>query len=339
MTVKELFQSLYFKDIIEPLKKKYPDALLPLSEYKENYDIICNTEFSGEGGTITFRPDGDSDAYMIEGDRYFNIVGMEVVLPGNGAVTKAEAAAEILWCSAPFGRFDTVDWGDLFEEHEADKYSLQAKRLDIKIALPYCRDKNIRNELKQQMKSTSEDLCLSFEANDWYVFGKGKLWGKRHNRIKHKRMYRMEKRCAEFHRLSELYKELDLLEAQIGPVTEQLRQMVMSSSTIEKVYYESQTNGKSDRIGYIADLLLNPLYNSQRFLNHNKTQECICVLLTTPECPCTTAEQNQIIDFLTKYFGNTLWQLFTRQCNGLNHEAELDITYITYNNEPHKKEK
>lgn len=60
MTVKELFQSLDFKDIIESLKKKYPDALLLLSEYKENYDIICNTEFSGRGGEITFRPDGDS---------------------------------------------------------------------------------------------------------------------------------------------------------------------------------------------------------------------------------------------------------------------------------------
>ena len=101
MTVKELFQSLELKDIIEPMKKKYPDALLPLSEYKENYDIILNTVFSGEGGTITFRPDGNSNAYMTEGDRYFNIVGMEVVLPDNGAVTTAEAAAEILWCSRP----------------------------------------------------------------------------------------------------------------------------------------------------------------------------------------------------------------------------------------------
>lgn len=114
MTVKELFQSLDFKDIIESLKKKYPDALLPLSEYRENYSIILNTVFSGEGGKITFHPVGNSDAYMIEGDRYFNIVGMEVVLPKNEAVIKAEAAAEILWCSAPFRRYDTVDWGDLF---------------------------------------------------------------------------------------------------------------------------------------------------------------------------------------------------------------------------------
>ncbi|MDE6448912.1 MAG: hypothetical protein K2L41_02385, partial [Muribaculaceae bacterium] len=315
--------------IIEPMKKKYPDALLPISRYKEDYDIILNTVFSGEGGAITFHPDGDSDAYMCEGDRYFNIVGMEVVLPDNGAVTAAEAAAEILWCSAPFGRYGEIDWGDLFEEHEADKYALQAKRLDIKIALPYCRDKNIRNELKQQMKSLSEDLCLSIEADDWFVFGKGKLWGKRHNRIKRKRMYRMEKRCTELHRLSELNKELDLLEAQIGPVSEQLRQMVMSSSSIEKACYESQANGKSDRIDYIADLLLNPLYDSRKFLIPNKKQECICVLFTSTEHPCTLQEQNRIIEIFSKYFRLTPWQLFFRQCNGLDHEVELDITYIT----------
>ncbi len=328
MTVKELCQSLYFKDIIEPMKKKYPDALLPISRYKEDYDIILNTVFSGEGGTITFHPDGNSDAYMCEGDRYFNIVGMKVVLPDNGAVTAAEAAAEILWCSAPFGRYGEIDWA-LFEEHEADKYALQAKRLDIKIALPYCRDKKIRRELKQQMMSTAEDLCLSAKADDWFVFGEGKLWGRRQNRSKRKRKYRMKKRRDELFRQSELHKELDLLEAKIGSVSELLKQLVLSSSSIETIYYESKTYGKSGRIDYIADLLLNPLYNSKKYLNPAKQQECICVLYATPEHPCTTAEQNRIIEILGKYFGSTPWQLFTRQCNGLDNEVELEITYIT----------
>ncbi len=272
--------------------------------------------------------DGDSNAYMCEGDRYFNIVGMEVVLPDNGVVTAAEAAAEILWCSAPFGRYGDIDWA-LFEEHEADKYALQAKRLDIKIALSYCRDKKIRRELKRQMMSTSEDRCLSAEANDWFVFGEGKLWGRRQNRSKRKRKYRMKKRRDELFRQSELYKELSLLEAKIGPVSERLKQLVLSSLSIETIYYESQTYGKTDRIEYIADLLLNPLYNSKKYLNSAKKQECICVLYTTPEHPCTSDEQNRIIEIIGKYFGDTPWQLFTRQCKGLSREAELDITYIT----------
>ena len=240
---------MVLKDIIEPMKKKYPNALLPLSEYKENYDIILNTVFSGEGGTITFHPDGNSDAYMCEGDRYFNIVGMEVVLPDNGAVNAAEAAAEILWCSAPFGRYGEIDWGNV------------------------------------------ADWPKEFEPGE-------PRW------------------------------ELALLEAKIGPLPEWIKQPLLSSSSIEKVYYESQTYGYSDRIEYLADLLLNPLYDSKKFLNPAKKHECICVLYTTPAHPCTTAEQERIIEIISKYFGNTPWLLFTRQCNGLGQEAELDITYI-----------
>ena len=250
MTVKEIFQSLDFKEIIKPLVLKYTNALKPISEYKENYDIILNTDFSGEGGRITFHPNGDSDVYMIEGDRYFNIVGMEVVLPDNGVVTKEEAAAEILWCSAPFGRFDEIDWG---------------------------------------------------EFADW----------------------------PEEFEPGEPRTELELFEAKAGPAPERLKQLMLYSSSIEKAYYESQTYGKSDRIEYIADLLLNPIYDSKKFLAQGKKQECICVLYTAPEHPCTTAEQRRIIEIIGEYFGSTPWQLFTRQCDGLARETELDITYIT----------
>ena len=328
MTVKELFQSLDFIEIIEPLVLKYPNALKPISEYKENYDIILNTEFSGEGGTITFHPNGDSDAYMIEGDRYFNIVGMEVVLADSGEVSKAEAAAEILWCAAPFARYPVVDWS-VFEEDVAEPCALKAKRLDIKMALPYCRNKAILQVLKREMQSTSDDLFLSAEADSWFIFGEGKLWGKKQNRSKRKRLYRMKKRSDELYRLSEIHKELDLLEAKIGYVSENIRQLALSSSSIDKAYYESHTAGKTDRIAYLEDLLLNPLYNSKKFLSPDKNQECICVLYTTPEYPCTSDEQNRITDILRKYFGTTPWQLFTRQCNSVDKEVELDITCIT----------
>lgn len=68
MTVKELFQSLEFDAIAEALRRKpYKSNLLPMSEYKENYDIICCLDYSVKDGTITFKGDGDSDVYMIEG--------------------------------------------------------------------------------------------------------------------------------------------------------------------------------------------------------------------------------------------------------------------------------
>lgn len=93
--------------------------------------------------------------------------------------------------------------------------------------------------------------------------------------------------------------------------------------------YESQTLGKSDCIEYVANLLLNPLYNSKKFLNPDKKQECICILYTTPENPCPTAEQNRIDVILSSYFESTPWQLFARHSNNLDNEIELDITYIT----------
>ena len=179
------------------------------------------------------------------------------------------------------------------------------------------------------MKSSSEDLCLSSETDTWFVFGKGKIWGKKQNRIKRKRKYRMGKRYDQLLRLSERHKELELLESQIGSVSEGLRNSVLSSSFIEKVSFKSYTYGKSDRIDYIADLLLNPLYDSKRFLNPDKKQECICLLYTTCECPCTISEQNRIIETVKTYFGLTPWQLFTRQCKDLDCEIELEITYIT----------
>lgn len=328
MTVKELFQSLEFNDIIGTLTKKYSNALLPVSQYKENYDIILNTEFAGKGGTITFQPDGDSDAYMVEGDRYLNIVGMQVALPENGAVTKAEAAAEILWCAAPFGRYDSMDWGDLFEEDESDEYALQAKRIGIKIALPYCRSRSIRQELKCEKRSPSADLSLSAEA-DSFIFGEGKYWGKKQNRSKRKRKYRLEKRRDELIRLSELHHHLDCLEAKIGHVPERFKQLVLSSSSIRTAYYESHTYGKSNRIDYLENLLLNPLYNSRSLLSPEKHQECICVLFTSAEHPCTDAEQNRIIKIIGKYFDSTPWQLFLGQRNDLRDEMELDVTCIT----------
>lgn len=150
MTVKELFQSLKFKDIAEALKEQYGhygNSLRPITEYKENYDIILNTEFFGEGGTITFKEDGDSDVYMIEGDSYDNIVGMEVILPENGAISEVEAAAQIIWSAAPFGRVTSGQWHSFFENlvspSKGEEYALKAKRVDILLDLPYCRDKKL----------------------------------------------------------------------------------------------------------------------------------------------------------------------------------------------------
>ena len=139
----------------------------------------------------------------------------------------------------------------------------------------------------------------------------------------------MEKRCDELLRLCELNKQLNLLETKIGHISDNLRQLALTSSSVETISYKSQTAGKTDRIAYLEDLLLNSLYDSKKFLSPDKNQEYICVLYTTPEHSCTYDEQNRITEILSKYFGNTPWHLFTKLSNGIDHEVQLDITYIT----------
>lgn len=163
MTVKELFQSLDFSAIVESLiKKSYKDSLLTMSKYKEIYDVICTIDFNGEGGIINFKADGNSDVYMIEGDSLENIVGMEVILPDNSHATKVEAAADIIWSSGPFGLWSSDDWDahsdEIINPSKCGYYALQAKRMNKKMALPYCRDKEIKRELKREMQSPYDEL-------------------------------------------------------------------------------------------------------------------------------------------------------------------------------------
>ena len=56
MTVKELFNSLSFDEIVNALQNTHrnDDSVSCLYGYKEAFDIISNTEFNGNGGKVTF---------------------------------------------------------------------------------------------------------------------------------------------------------------------------------------------------------------------------------------------------------------------------------------------
>ena len=198
MTVKELFQSLEFDAIADALKRKpYKSSLLPMSEYKDNYDIICSLDYSVKGGTITFKADGDSDVYMIEGGSFKNIIGKEVIFSDPSEMTKINAAADIIWSASPFGRWTDEDWR-IFEEEllnplPANEYKLRAKQIKLIIDLPYCRDKSIRRELKREIKSPYEDPGLSLKAWKW-LSDADRRRNIKHNRSKRKREYRLRNR-------------------------------------------------------------------------------------------------------------------------------------------------
>ena len=336
MTVKELFQSLKFKDIAEALKAQYghyKNALRPLTEYKENYIIILHTEFSGEGGTITFKEDGDSDVYMIEGDSYDNIVGMDVILPENAAISAVEAAAQILWSAAPFGSVSTGQWHSFFEElvnpSKGEEYALKAKRVDILLDLPYCRDKKIKRELKQRMNSPEEDLCLSVEANRWLMSESEKRKNVRHNRSKRKRAYRLEKRYEELCRLSEVHKWLNRIKGRLGLLPQNIEQIILVSESIDKISYQTHTYSETSRIAYLEDLLTNPLYREPREPFEKLNTKFICILYSSKSVPCTKEEMDLIATILSSRFKDKEWYLYLSTDVTLEKELELEIISFT----------
>lgn len=171
-----------------------------MSEYKENYDIICCLDYSVKDGTITFKGDGDSDVYMIEGSSFKNIIGKEVILSDYTEMSKINAAADIIWSASPFGRWTDEDWRLLDEEllnpPPANEYKLRAKQIKLIIDLPYCRDKSIRRELKREMRSPYEDPGLSLKAWRW-LSDADKRRKIKHNHSKRKREYRLRNRYEE----------------------------------------------------------------------------------------------------------------------------------------------
>lgn len=328
MTVKELFKSLRFEDIAKALKDKYPDsALLPMSEYKENYDIIINTEFSGEGGTITYQEDGDSDVYLIEGDYYNNIVGMEVILPDNNSIPKYVVTAEIIWSAAPFGRVTSSQWENFFEDMvnppKANEYALKAKRIDILMDLLYCRNKVARRELKRELKSTSEDFCISSEA--WLALENNKKNKRKLNRRKRKRKYILQKGYEEMVRLREVHDCLDRVKIMVNPLPIEVEKDILLSKSIEKINYQTQTYGQCNRMSYLEDLLTNPLYKDSKEPFSKTDSIFICILFSSSNHSCSMDERVSIEKILSSRFKDKRWYLFQSEDNTLYVDIELEI--------------
>lgn len=56
MTVKELFLSIGFDNVLNALRNTHHKdrSIVDGAAYKEAFDIICLTEFEGDGGDVTF---------------------------------------------------------------------------------------------------------------------------------------------------------------------------------------------------------------------------------------------------------------------------------------------
>lgn len=201
MTVKELFLSVGFENVLSALRNTHRNdrSIKCVAGYKEAFDIICLTEFEGEGGKVTFSVTPKEDwfapgnlpllAKNVEGDYWKNTVGKTVIKPEDNPFTDAELAGAILWGMTIYGFTRHSRWTPV--EQRFTKYGEMAERLERKLYRPYIRDKRVKRELngKEEMPY---GVAFTLEVWDRILSGE-----KHQNRSKRKRFYRLELRIAE----------------------------------------------------------------------------------------------------------------------------------------------
>lgn len=330
MTVQELFNTIGFPAIAEALRHTHRNdkSTECLTGYKEAFDILCNIPFNGCGGAVTFdvtpreRLDDEESlpllANNVEGDYWENIVGKAVVRPDNNPFTDAELAGAILW-GATFYGFTPHDRWNPFEKIYS-KYGEMAERLERRLYLPYLRNKRTIAQLRDY--SVSAHFAVAFTTEEWdYIH-----FRQRHqNSTKRKRFHRLEKRIERLHKLDKRQQLIDGLENGGVAVSDEIVATIFNAKNICENRYESHTFGKSDRVDYLVDLLLNRDYypNTKTFLSDG--DKFICIVYSSSAHPLTDDELSRLNRLFTTYFAEMSinWQLISATDDSMGGEIAL----------------
>lgn len=296
MTVKELLTTVGFEAIVKALQNTHRNdrSIRCLAGYKEAFDVICNTEFEGNGGEVTFEVTPKEHwfdpgnlpllANNVEGDYWDNTVGKMVIRPENNPFTDAELARAILWGMTFYGFTKHSAWSP--REKRYTKYGEMAERLERKLYLPYIRDKR---EIRG-LKGKSEMLYgIAFTREVWDRIHFGET---HQNRSKRKRFHRLERRIAELKRLDKRQHLIDDLITTTGVPKEFIEILIMKAGSVREEWRESHVCGKTSRLDYVIDLISN-YYPTLDDL----CQDChdvIIVVYTDEHEPMTEEEDNQL---------------------------------------------
>lgn len=296
MTVKELFATVGFDAIVKALQNTHRNdsSIRYLAGYKEAFDIICNTEFRGNGGNVTFDVTPEEHRFdagnlpllanNVEGDYWENTVGKTIIRPEDNPFTDAELAGAILWGMTFYGFTRHSAWSP--REERYTNYGEMAERLERKLYLPYIRDKRVTRKLKGKAEIP---YGIAFTPEVWHRI----YYGKSHqNRSKCKRFYRIKHRIKELKRLDKRQHLIDDLIATTGVPMEDIETLIMKAGSIREEWRESHDCGKTSRMDYIIDLISNyfPTLND---LSH-ECHDVIIVAYTDENEPMTEEEDNQL---------------------------------------------
>lgn len=259
MTVKELFLYVGFDKVLNALRNTHRNdrSIEGVVAYKEAFDIICLTEFEGDGGEVTFDvtlkeelDDQDSLPLLarnVEGDYWKNTVGKTVIKPQNNPFTDAELAGAILWGMTFYGFTRHAEWSP--REERFTSFGERAERLERKLYLPYIRDKHEKRKLKSKEEMP---FGIAFTNEVWKQIHRGE---KHQNRAKRKRYYRLKKRIAQLKRLDKRQHLIDTIHEKCGFHDSQLECRIMTAGSIYETLRDSHVTDLTNRTNYLEDLL------------------------------------------------------------------------------------
>ena len=322
MTVKELFNSLTFEEVMEALQHTHKNdhSIKSTAAYKGAFDEMCDTEPSDEGGEVTFQvssPEEMDDshslpllAFEVEGEYWRNIVGKTVVAPENNPFTDAELAGAILWGATFYGFSRHSKWEPYPEKHS--QYGEMRERLERKLYEPYIRDKRTLREIKAL---DYEWVGVSFTLEEWELIH---IRQKHQNRMKRKRFYRLKKRIEQLRKLDQRTHTIETIKAGSGVKGHPIYDRIFNAASILEIWRESHRSHGIPRTDYLIDILSN--YNPKIEDTLKEAAELAVVVYTSSENPTTPVELSTLTDFFSSRINIPVTVI-----PATNHEAGPDM--------------
>lgn len=324
MTVKELFLSVGFDNVLKALRNTHRNdrSIEGVVAYKEAFDIICLTEFEGEGGEVTFDVTSPREAWYephnlpmlannVEGDYWENTVGKSVIKPEDNPFTDAELAGAILWGMTFYGFTRHARWSP--REERFTSFGEKAERLERRLYLPYIRDKHEKRKLKSKERMP---FGIAFSMETWNRIHHGE---KHQNRAKRKRYYRLKKRIAELKRLDKRQHLIETICEKCGYYDRELERRIIAAGSIHETWRDSHVSDMSTRTTYIEDLLTNYFPGFIDICEGGK--ELLIAAYTSETTPLTDEEEGYLRNMI-RSFEPKIPITFIK---GVDNEAKSDI--------------
>lgn len=339
MTVKELFLSVGFDNVLKALRNTHRNdrSIEGVVAYKEAFDIICLTEFEGDGGEVTFDVTSPREAWYephnlpllannVEGDYWKNTVGKTVVKPDDNPFTDAELAGAVLWGMTFYGFTRHAEWSP--REKSFTTFGERAELLERRLYLPYIRDKREKRKLKRKEEMP---FGIAFSMEIWNRIHHGE---KHQNRVKRKRYYRLKKRIAELKRLDKRQHLIDTIHERCGYHDPQLESRIMTAGSINETWRDSHVADLANRTSYLEDLLTNYFPTFRDICESG--EELLIVAYTSETSPLTDEEERQLKNIVRSFEPNVPVTFI----KGVDNEAKADIAlqFIIISSKPNDDE-